>query len=98
MRFTVILLPEADGRYSVICPGLPGCASQGDSLAEAMANIREAIELTLEVRQEEDMPLPVETPSVIAEAIEMCLEGRVLDGLPLTLETRVVDIQAEVAA
>jgi predicted RNase H-like HicB family nuclease len=34
--------------YVVICPSIPGCYSQGHTVEEAMANIREAIELCLE--------------------------------------------------
>ena len=97
MKFTVILEPEEDGGYSVICPAIPGCASQGDSLQEALANIREAISLCLEVRQEEKLPPPVETPAVIAEEIEECLKDRAEEGLPLTIETREVEVEAEVA-
>ncbi len=41
MTFTIILSPEAESGYSVICPAIPGCASQGNSLEEALANIRE---------------------------------------------------------
>lgn len=37
MKFTVILSPEAGGGYSVVCPAVPGCVSQGDSLEEALA-------------------------------------------------------------
>lgn len=58
MKFTVILEPEKDGGYSVHCPVLPGCVSQGDSLDEALANIREAIEGILEVRRKHGMPVP----------------------------------------
>ena len=97
MKFTVILEPEEDGGYSVICPAIPGCASQGDSLEEALDNIREAISLCLEVREEEQMPPPAETPALIAEEIEECLKDRAQDGLPLTIETREVEIEAEVA-
>ena len=43
MKFIVILEPEEIG-YSIHCPSLPGCVSQGDSREEAVANIREAIE------------------------------------------------------
>lgn len=46
--FTVVLEPESDGGFSVYVPDLPGCASQGESHAEALANIREAIELHIE--------------------------------------------------
>jgi len=47
-QFVVMLMPEKGGWYSVTCPSLPGCHSQGKGLHQAMANIREAIELTLE--------------------------------------------------
>jgi predicted RNase H-like HicB family nuclease len=47
-NFTVILEPEPDGGYHVFCPSLKGCHSQGETEAEAMDNIREAIELYLE--------------------------------------------------
>jgi len=97
MKFTVILEPEEDGGYSVICPAIPGCASQGDTLEEALNNIREAISLCLEVRGEDDVPLPLETPAVIADEIEECLKDRAEEGLPLTIETREVEIEAEVA-
>jgi antitoxin HicB len=39
---------EEYGGYVVVCPTLPGCYSQGKTVSEALANIREAIELVLE--------------------------------------------------
>ena len=45
MKYTVILEREADGGYVVTVPVLPGCVSQGDTREEALANIREAIDL-----------------------------------------------------
>ena len=97
MKFTIILAPEAEGGYSVICPAIPGCVSQGDSLSEALANIREAIQLCLEVRRDEGLPRPVETPDLVAEEIRVCLRDRAEENLPLTLETREVEVEAEVA-
>ena len=44
MRLKVILHPEGEGGYSVEVPALPGCISEGDSLEDALANIREAAE------------------------------------------------------
>lgn len=97
MKFTVILSPEGDGGYSVVCPAIPGCVSQGDSLEAALANIREAILLCLEVRKDDREPAPVETPEIVAEEIRACLKDRSKEGLPLTIETRVVEVEAEVA-
>jgi predicted RNase H-like HicB family nuclease len=48
MRYTVVLEQESDGGYVVSVPALAGCVSQGGSRAEALANIREAIELYVE--------------------------------------------------
>lgn len=52
MIFDIILEEEDDGAYSVHCPALKGCHSQGTTRDEALANIREAIELYLEVTHE----------------------------------------------
>ena len=52
MKLKVLLRPEADGGYSVSVPAMPGCHSQGDTLEEALANIREAADLWLEVQTE----------------------------------------------
>ena len=48
MKFKVVLEPGDEGGYIVYVPSLPGCISEGDTLEEALANIREAIELYLE--------------------------------------------------
>jgi antitoxin HicB len=48
---------EYDG-YVVVCPSIPGCYSQGHTVEEAMANIREAIELCLEVMESRGEELP----------------------------------------
>ncbi len=48
MKIRVQLIQEVEGGYSVICPELPGCASQGETRREALRNIREAIALYLE--------------------------------------------------
>jgi len=96
-KFTVILEPEEDGGYSVHCPALPGCSSQGDSLEEALDNIKEAISGVLKVCHKEGMPIPRETSEMLTEEIRQILAGRAEDGLPLTIETREVELPAEVA-
>ena len=51
MRYKVLLRKSEEG-YSVSCPGLPGCWSQGASEAEALENIRSAIQEYLAVVRE----------------------------------------------
>ncbi len=47
LRLVVEKDPET-GRYSSVFPGLPGCASAGDTENEAIANAKEAVELWFE--------------------------------------------------
>jgi predicted RNase H-like HicB family nuclease len=50
MKFLVTLERDEAGFIVVECPALPGCLSQGHTETEALANIREAIEASLEAR------------------------------------------------
>jgi len=44
LKFNVFLEEDQeDGGYVIECPALPGCASQGDTVEEAVENIKEAI-------------------------------------------------------
>jgi predicted RNase H-like HicB family nuclease len=61
MKFTVTIDQDEDGVWVVECPAIPGCVSQGETKEEALVNIKEAIELCLEVRAEEGLPLTLET-------------------------------------
>lgn len=51
MTYRVALLKTDEG-YSVSCPNLPGCWSQGTTREEAIENIRSAIQEYLDVRDE----------------------------------------------
>jgi len=53
MRFKVVLEASDEGGYTVYVPSLPGCISEGETIEEALKNIREAIELYLEPVEEE---------------------------------------------
>jgi predicted RNase H-like HicB family nuclease len=48
MKFEVVLEPSDEGGYTVYVPSLPGCISEGETIEEALDNIREAIQLYLE--------------------------------------------------
>ncbi len=60
MSYRIRLL-ETDEGWSVSCLDLPGCHSQGETRDEALANIRGAIQLWLEVEAEEAGVKTVET-------------------------------------
>ncbi len=51
MKYKVVLRESEEG-FSVSCPGLPGCWSQGKTEQEALENIRDAIREYLEAIQE----------------------------------------------
>jgi len=67
MRYTVVLEEEADGGYVVSVPALPGCVSEGDTRAEAIANIREAIALYIDDCREAGDPIPTEAGKEFVE-------------------------------
>lgn len=53
MKYTIILEKEEEGGYSAQCLELPGTISHGETKEEAIRNIKEAIEVVLEVMDEE---------------------------------------------
>jgi predicted RNase H-like HicB family nuclease len=52
MTYKVLLIKSDEG-FAIGCPALPGCWSQGKTREEALSNIREAIQLWLEVAEED---------------------------------------------
>ena len=68
MRYAVVI-EKAERNYSAYVPDLPGCVSVGDTMEEAKAEIREAIEFHLEWMREDGLPIPA--PSSWAEYVEV---------------------------
>ena len=64
MKFYVTIDRDEDGVWIVECPAIPGCVSQGNSKQEALENIKEAIQLCIEVRAERGLPLTIETRQI----------------------------------
>ena len=52
-KLSIIIENDEDGYYAY-CPELPGCQTQGNSLEEIKANIKEAVELYLETLSESE--------------------------------------------
>ena len=53
-EFDVVLLEDETGGYIAIVPALPGCHTQGDTLAEIVENVKEAIDLYMETLTEQE--------------------------------------------
>ena len=69
MKFKVVIERGEDGYYVVTVPSLPGCISQGKTKEEALKNIKEAIELYLEVLQEKELKKLEKVEVEVAEVI-----------------------------
>lgn len=70
-RYTAIISRDEEGRYVASVPALPGCNTEGDTLEEAIANAREAIEGCLLALQDLGRPVPEEFEAVGAVVIEV---------------------------
>jgi len=68
LRYRVRIEQDEDGMFVVECPNLPGCISQGKTRAEALANIRDAIEGYLASLEKHGDPVP---PPISEEIIEV---------------------------
>jgi len=53
MTLKVVIEPSDEGGFTVYVPSLPGCVSEGETMDEAMANVREAVELYLEPAEDD---------------------------------------------
>jgi predicted RNase H-like HicB family nuclease len=49
--FYKVVIQESEEGFSISCPGLPGCWSEGETEEEALENIKDAIQEYLEVKK-----------------------------------------------
>ena len=56
----VVIYPGEDNFWVAECPSLPGCISQGETREQAIANIKEAIDIYLNTLQGDGLPVPME--------------------------------------
>ena len=64
LKFTAILEGDQDGYYAY-CPELKGCHTQGETVEEALANLREAAELYVETLPPEELEALRNRPKTI---------------------------------
>jgi len=72
MEYTIIVHTAEEGGYWAEVPALPRCFSQGETFEETVKNIREAIDLHIEVLQEEGQEIPAD-------------EGFIISRIPVTI-------------
>jgi len=70
MRYRVVIEQDEDGVFIAEVPSLPGCVSQGGTRFEALANIREAVEVYLESLAAHGEPVP---PGISEEIIKVAV-------------------------
>jgi predicted RNase H-like HicB family nuclease len=63
--YKIIIEPDETGGYVVTCPSLQGCYSQGETIEEALENMREAILLCIEDLETEGEIIPDPSKSLI---------------------------------
>lgn len=68
MKYRVLIEQDEDGIYVAEVPSLPGCISQGETRAQALENIREAIAVYLESLEAHGEPVP---PPITEELVEV---------------------------
>ena len=61
-KFPVIIEKDSDGFFVADCPDLAGCHTQGDTIEEAISNIRDAIKLNLKILKAEKQEIPIVEP------------------------------------
>jgi len=64
-RLQVLIEQDEDGFYVADVPALPGCHTQGKTFDEALANIKEVIEMCIEEMREDGRPIDCRYPEVI---------------------------------
>jgi antitoxin HicB len=57
-RVPLMFTPQPEGGYTVTCPVLPELLTEGDTLGEAQANVRDAFEAVVELYEEQGRLLP----------------------------------------
>ena len=60
-KVPLILTPQAEGGYTVTSPLLPELVTEGDSMAEALENVKDALAAVIELYQDSGRPLPQNT-------------------------------------
>jgi predicted RNase H-like HicB family nuclease len=75
MEYTILIHKAEEGGFWAEVPVLPGCFSQGDTIEEAIANIKDAIELHISCMREDNEEIPIEEEFIISRVRIAPVEG-----------------------
>ena len=60
-KVPLLLTPQTEGGYTVTSPLFPELVTEGDSIAEALENVKDALAAVIEIYQDQGRPLPQNT-------------------------------------
>ena len=97
--YTVVLAPnEGSDVWTVTCPAMPGCTTEGVGREGALTNLQDAMAGWLEVSAEHGGGPLQETPELVADEVAFVLGWKAEEGWPLLVETARVHLKERVAA
>ena len=79
-NLSLIFYPQQEGGYTAICPELPGCITEGDTLEEATANIYDVIS--------DFLPDKVSASEADEELLRegLCMKGKLFHEVSVTID------------
>jgi antitoxin HicB len=63
LKLPLIFEPQPEGGFTVTCPLLPELITEGDSMEDALENVRDALAAVIEIYQESGKKLPKDVPA-----------------------------------
>lgn len=75
MKFRIVIEQDEDGKFIASCPALPGCVSDGATRAEAMANVKDAVEGCLASMLKSGDPIPAPLSEDVIDVSVGRIEG-----------------------
>jgi predicted RNase H-like HicB family nuclease len=79
-NLSLIFYPQREGRFTVICPELPGCITEGDTLDEATSNIYDVVA--------DFLPEKINASAEDEEALRegLCVQGKLFREVNVTID------------
>jgi predicted RNase H-like HicB family nuclease len=70
MNFDIVFEKQKESGFTVYVPSLPGCISEGETKAEALKNVKEAISLYLEEKNKSEIRQLLDSVSIEKAAVK----------------------------